>query len=85
MFRKSRAKPDAEQDELLSALAETRSALEGARLSFENASEPELVDATVFEINSLQARYNYLLRRVRETGCRVEASFRPARIGKQRA
>ncbi len=80
MFRRTAHKTDDERSELLKALEETRSALEDARISFDNTVEPELVEATVFEINSLQARYNYLIRRARETGCRADASFRPLRM-----
>ena len=80
MFRRTAPKTDDEQTELLNALEKTRFALESARISFDNASEPELVDATVYEINSLQARYNYLLRRAREAGCRADTNFRPLRL-----
>ena len=58
-----------ERRELLGAIAETRRAIELARTAFENTSEPELVDATAFEIKALEARYSYLLRLAREQGC----------------
>jgi len=79
MFFKAKDENADERSELMEALAVTRTALEGARMCFEFASEPELVDATVYEINSLQARYNYLLRRAREAGCRADMSFRAVR------
>ena len=41
---------------------------------FDFACEAELVEAGVYEINALQARYAYLLRRARE----LEAEVRPA-------
>jgi len=52
--------------ELLQALTDTREELNRARIMFDHACEPELVDAVVYEINSLNARYDYLLRKVRE-------------------
>jgi len=70
---------DEERRELLAALHETHNLLESARLIFDRVSEPELVDASVFEINSLQARYSYLLRKAREEGCVSGEVFRMPR------
>ena len=33
---------------------------------FNTAHDPDLIESYVFEINALQARYSYLLRRVKE-------------------
>ncbi len=68
-FSRKLSPEEEERQELLGQLKGTREQLKMARISFENASEPELVDASVYEINALQARYNYLLRRAREQGC----------------
>jgi hypothetical protein len=65
--------------EILEALKDTHSQLTNARLGFDNVSDPELVDASVYEINSLQARYSYLLRKAREEGCTVNGVFRKPR------
>ena len=46
----------------------TRFALAQAYVRFDNTTEPELVDACIFELNALQSRYNYLLRLVKESG-----------------
>ncbi len=43
-------------------LRDTAQALRRAYERFDYVCEPELVDACVFEINSLQAKSNYLLR-----------------------
>ena len=43
-------------------------ALAQAYVRFDNTTEPELVDACIFELNALQSRYNYLLRLVKESG-----------------
>lgn len=52
--------------ELLQSLAHTRTLINQAYGGFNNASDSDLIESYVFEINSLQARYNYLLRRVKE-------------------
>ena len=53
---------------LFDDLNNTRSALECAYARFDASTEPELVEACIYEINAAQARYNYLLRRVKEAG-----------------
>ncbi len=65
--------------ELLGAIADVRRDIEVARNGFQNASEPELVDAAAFEIKALEARYSYLLRLAREEGCEVTAAFKTLR------
>ena len=51
-----------EQAELMQSLQEAQTALTHANLSFDALSDPELVESCIFEIRSLQARINYLLR-----------------------
>lgn len=55
-----------ERRELLRSLSHTRTLINQAYGGFNNASDSDLIESYVFEINSLQARYNYLLRRVKE-------------------
>ena len=55
-----------ERRELLSSLSHTRTLINQAYGGFNTASDSDLIESYVFEINSLQARYNYLLRRVKE-------------------
>ena len=57
-----------ERREVLDALSKTQKMLRYAHAEFNQTGEPELVEAAVYEINSLNARYAYLLRRVRELG-----------------
>ena len=54
-----------EQQEILGALRETQRALSHAYLAFDDAVDPELVESCIYEIRSLQARINYLLRRMK--------------------
>jgi len=55
-----------ERRELVSSLARTRTLINQAYSGFNMARDSDLIESYVFEINSLQARYNYLLRRVKE-------------------
>lgn len=52
---------------LLNEIDETLSELRYARACFENASDPEIVEASVYKIKSAEARYNYLLRKAKES------------------
>lgn len=52
--------------ELVSSLNHTRTLINQAYGGFNTASDADLIESYVFEINALQARYNYLLRRVKD-------------------
>lgn len=54
-----------EQQELMLSLQEAHTALNHAYLAFNDAVDPELVESCIFEIRALQARINYLLRRMK--------------------
>ena len=54
-----------ERQELLTSLAHTRALIQQAYRGFNSAEDGDLIES-VFEINALQSRYNYLLRRVKE-------------------
>ena len=65
-------------------LQETALALRRAYQRFDFACEAELVDASVYEISSLQAKYSYLLRAAKEAGapavlCAAAEEERPCR------
>ena len=63
--RRSRAL-EAERRDLMNSLSHTRTLIHQAYGGFNSASDGDLIESYVFEINSLQARYNYLIRRVKE-------------------
>ena len=44
-----------------------------AYAGFNAAKDPDLIESYVFEINALQARYSYLLRRVKERDGEAQA------------
>lgn len=57
---------DQERRTLLEGLSQTRLPIAQAYSGFNTAHDPDLIESYVFEINALQARYSYLLRRVKE-------------------
>ena len=65
-FRRPRRPHEAERRELMASLAHTRTLINQAYGGFNTANDGDLIESYVFEINALQARYNYLLRRIKE-------------------
>ena len=59
---------DSERLELMDGLERTRVQTQQAYLQFDTVEDPDLIESSVFEIKSLQARYTYLLRRVKALG-----------------
>lgn len=53
-----------EKEELLLEIEEIKRSLETAHSNFENASDPDLVDSCIYEMNAIQYRYKYLLRQI---------------------
>lgn len=51
---------------LMEGLTQTKLLMNQAYLSFNSVYDPDLIESCVFEINSLQARYSYLLRKLKE-------------------
>lgn len=64
--RRAAARANPERDQLMQALAHTRVLINQAYSGFNTAQDQELVESFVFEINALQCRYSYLLRRIKE-------------------
>ena len=58
-------KADKSSEEIKNDIKETKKRLEQARSRFQYERDSDLVDSCIFEINSLQAKYNYLLKRTR--------------------
>ena len=52
--------------ELKTSLQDTQNALNHAYAAFDYASDPELTEACIFEISSLKAKMNYLVRQIME-------------------
>ncbi|MGN0342212.1 MAG: YaaL family protein [Roseburia sp.] len=51
---------------LLADLARTKDDLEYAYSNFQNVIDPDLIDAYIYEVNSAQLRYKFLLQRVKQ-------------------
>ena len=66
-FRRSNMH-DSGTQELINELGAMRTALADAYMRFDTTTEPELVDACVYEINAAQSRCNYLLRVIKDAG-----------------
>ena len=66
LLRKPPAPCLRERQELLHSLSQTRTLLNQAYGSFNTTCDSDLIESYVYEINSLQARYNYLLRRFKD-------------------
>ena len=66
-FRRREAYRSGEElSALKEGLVKTRTQINQAYLGFNATKDPDLIESYVFEINALQARYTYLLRRVKE-------------------
>lgn len=55
-----------ERRELMEELSRTRVLTNQAYSCFNHAQDSDLIESYVFEINALQARCNYLLRRLKQ-------------------
>ena len=64
--RRAQRHTNDERDQLMQALAHTRVLIGQAYRAFDSTKDDELIESYVFEINALQARYSYLLRRIKE-------------------
>ncbi len=64
--RKTKSEMWQERQELLEGLDRTKMLINQAYACFNRENDPDLIESYVFEINALQRRYSYLLRRVRE-------------------
>ena len=61
-----------EEKYLLEEIAMTKNAIETAYSNFENAVEPDLIDCYIYQLNSEQKRYKYLIERAKAVQYRNE-------------
>ncbi len=65
--RGRRSDPRAEEKrELMEVMTRTRVEINQAYAGFNQQSDPDLVESFVYQINALQSRYSYLVRRMKE-------------------
>ncbi len=57
-----------ETEELIMCIESVKAALNSAYANFEWATEPSLVDSSIYEVNAIQLKYEYLLRQAKELG-----------------
>ncbi len=67
-MKKQRLAPkDYEQRmQLMAELKKTQNALDSAYSVFENVTDPDLIDCSIYQINAIQLRYKYLLERAKQ-------------------
>lgn len=53
-------------DQLLQDMEAAKYALDNAYSNFENVVDPDLIDSWIFEMNAMQKRYKFLLKRVKQ-------------------
>lgn len=64
---KKNSKPVTHEDQYLrNEIALTKKALNAAYSNFDNATDPDLIDCYIYQVNSEQKRYKYLLQKAKE-------------------
>ena len=71
--RRAESEQESEKRALKEGLAQTRTLISQAYAGFNSTHDPDLIESYVFEINAPQARYSYLLRRVKELDGEAQA------------
>lgn len=71
--RRAAAQREEERRQLVEGMRETRAQLNHAYAQFNFYSDPDLIDACVYEINALQSRYSYYVRQVKQLEAREDA------------
>lgn len=64
-FFKHAPQTDEDYQNLLDNLEQTMNNLHLAYENFENATDPELIDSYIYEVNAIQMRYKFLLCRLK--------------------
>lgn len=62
------------ENPLLKELQATRLELETAYSVFENAVDPDLVSSSIYRINSVQERYQFLLKQLKKAEATLQSS-----------
>ena len=64
-----------EEKYLLKELIQTRNALAAAYSNFDNAVDPDLIDCCIYQVNSMQMRYKFLLERAKESNLDIKCDM----------
>lgn len=70
MFKgKKKKKPERllsyDEKYLIYELTQSKNALDAAYSCFENATEPDIIDSCIYQVNSAQIRYKFLLEKAK--------------------
>lgn len=71
--RRASAQREEERRQLMEGMRDTRAQLNHAYAQFNFYSDPDLIDACVYEINALQSRYSYYVRQVKQLEAQEDA------------
>lgn len=74
MFRKAASEPD-EKEKLLSDIRQVSRLINEAYERFEYESDSDLVEAAVYELESLKARYRYLIRLAKKSDIKCDKVY----------
>ena len=66
LFHQPQTQKDAHYTVLLDDLERTKKELDHVYATFSNVTEPDLIDAYIYQLNSVQLRYRFLLNSVKE-------------------
>ena len=64
---KQEQQTDENYQTLLDNLTQTMNSLHLAYQNFENATDPELIDSYIYEVNAIQMRYKFLLEKAKQS------------------
>ena len=71
-LRKALLKSEQKPDEIHEAIREVCARLDMVNRRFERESDSDLIEACIYEMESLRARYRYLLRTAKNRGVKAE-------------
>ena len=74
--RRELARREEDRRQLMAGMQETRDQLNFAYAQFNTYTDPDLVDACVYQINALQSRYSYFVRQIKQ----LEAAAREGAV-----
>ncbi|WP_434654951.1 DUF2508 family protein [Thermoanaerobacterium thermosaccharolyticum] len=57
-----------ENDVLINEVQNTMRQLKDAEIYFQNVTDPDLIDQTIYNLESLRKKYTYLLKKAKENG-----------------
>lgn len=68
-------KSNVHSDKILLELEEVKNQLDHAQLLFNSQTNLDLIDACIYQIDSLEAKYNYLIKEARKKGIKSDFEY----------